>query len=58
MEISICTITYIEKSETDFQYVFEPDYKNITLKLLYDKISYDDAIKNGIEIILSTYVFN
>ena len=29
MEISICTITYIEKSETDFQYVFEPDYKYI-----------------------------
>ena len=37
---------------------YEPDYKNITLKLLYDKISYDDAIKNGIEIILSTDVFN
>ena len=37
---------------------YELDYKNITLKLLYDKISYDDAIKNGIEIILSTDVFN
>ena len=37
---------------------YEPDYKNITFKLLYDKISYDDAIKNGIEIILSTDVFN
>lgn len=37
---------------------YEPDYKNITLKLLYDKISYDDAVKNEIEIILSTDVFN
>lgn len=37
---------------------YEPDFKNITLKLLYDKISYDDAIKNGIEIIVSTDVFN
>ncbi|MDY5982710.1 MAG: nucleotidyl transferase AbiEii/AbiGii toxin family protein, partial [Anaeroplasma sp.] len=37
---------------------YESDYKNITLKLLYDKISYDDVIKNGIEIILSTDVFN
>ena len=29
MEIPICTIKYIEESETDFQYIFEPDYENI-----------------------------
>lgn len=29
MELSICTITYIEAEETDFQYIFEPNYENI-----------------------------
>ena len=28
---------------------YEPDYRNITSKLLYDKMSYDDAINNGIK---------
>ena len=37
---------------------YEADYKNITLKLLYDKINYDDAISNGIKIVVSTEVFN
>ena len=27
---------------------YEPDYRNITSKLLYDKMSYDEAIKKGI----------
>lgn len=37
---------------------YEPDYKNITLKLLYDKIRYDEAIENGIGIIISADVFS
>lgn len=36
---------------------YEPDYKNITIKLLYEKISYDDAIEKGIKHILSTDIF-
>lgn len=36
---------------------YEPDYNNLTLRLLYEKISYDDAIEKGIEIIVSTNVF-
>ena len=28
-DINICKITYSESSETDFQYIFEPIYKNI-----------------------------
>ena len=28
-DINICKITFSESSETDFQYVFEPIYKNI-----------------------------
>lgn len=36
---------------------YEPDYKNITIKLLYEKISYDDVIEKGIKHILSTDIF-
>lgn len=36
---------------------YEPDYKNITQKLLYEDISYDYAIENGIAIIAESDVF-
>ena len=36
---------------------YEPDYKNVTQKLLYEDISYDYAIKNGIAIIAESDVF-
>ena len=31
---------------------YEPDYRNITSKLLYDKMSYDEAIEKGIKTFL------
>ena len=37
--------------------VFESDYNNITSKLLYENITYDEAIKNGIERVLKLNVF-
>lgn len=36
---------------------YEPDYKNVTQKLLYEDISYDYAIENGIVIIAESDVF-
>ena len=36
---------------------YEPDYKNVTQKLLYEDISYDFAIENGIAIIAESDVF-
>lgn len=36
---------------------YEPDYKNVTQKLLYEDISYDYAIENGIAIIAASDVF-
>ena len=36
---------------------YEPDYKNVTQKLLYEDISYDYAIENGIAIIAGSDVF-
>jgi predicted nucleotidyltransferase component of viral defense system len=36
---------------------YEPDYKNVTQKLLYEDISYDYAIENGIAIIAKSDVF-
>ncbi len=36
---------------------YEPDYKNVTQKLLYKDISYDFAIENGIAIIAESDVF-
>lgn len=36
---------------------YEMDYKNVTQKLLYENISYDYAIKNGIALIAETDVF-
>ena len=36
---------------------YEPDYKNVTQKLLYEDISYDYVIENGIAIISETDVF-
>ncbi len=36
---------------------YEPDYNNITKKLLYEDVSYEDAIKNGIAIVAETDVF-
>lgn len=37
--------------------IFESDYNNITSKLLYENITYDEAIKNGIERVLKLNVF-
>lgn len=36
---------------------YEPDYKDVTQKLLYEDISYDYAIENGIAIIAESDVF-
>lgn len=36
---------------------YEPDYKNITQKLLYEDISYDYAVENGIAKIVETDLF-
>ena len=36
---------------------YESDYKNVTQKLLYEDISYDNAIENGIAIIAESDVF-
>lgn len=36
---------------------YEPDYKNVTQKLLYENISYGYAIENGIAIIAESDVF-
>ena len=37
--------------------VFESYYNNITSKLLYENITYDEAIENGIERVLKLNVF-
>lgn len=36
---------------------YEPDYRDITQKLLYENISYDYAIANGIAIVAESDVF-
>ena len=36
---------------------YESDYKNITQKLLYENISYDDAVERGIAIVAESDVF-
>lgn len=37
---------------------YEQDYKNITSKLLYEQMSYDEAINNGISIVAKMDLFN
>ena len=36
---------------------YEPDYNNITKKLLYEDVSYDEAVNNGIKIVAETELF-
>lgn len=36
---------------------YEPDYKDITQKLLYENISYDYAVEHGIAIVAESDVF-
>ncbi len=36
---------------------YESDYKNITQKLLYDDLSYEEAVKNGIAIVAESDIF-
>ena len=36
---------------------YEPDYKNVTQKLLYEDIDYDFAVKNGIAVVAKSDVF-
>lgn len=36
---------------------YESDYKNITEKLLYDNMTYDEAIDNGIKIVINKDLF-
>lgn len=36
---------------------YESDYKNVTQKLLYEDITYDYAVKNGIEKVVATDLF-
>lgn len=37
---------------------YESDYKNVTQKLLYEDISYDYAVENGIAKIVGTDIFD
>ena len=37
---------------------YEADYKNVTQKLLYEDISYDYAVENGIAKIVQTDLFD
>lgn len=36
---------------------YEPDYRDITQKLLYENISYDYVVENGIAIVAESDVF-
>lgn len=36
---------------------YEPDYKNVTQKLLYEDIDYDYAVENGISVVAKSDVF-
>ena len=36
---------------------YEPDYRNVTQKLLYEDMNYDYAIKNGIAVVAESDVF-
>ena len=36
---------------------YESDYKNITQKLLYENVSYDDSIEHGLAIVAESDVF-
>lgn len=36
---------------------YESDYRNVTLKLLYENIDYDDVIDKGIKIVASYKIF-
>lgn len=36
---------------------YESDYKNVTQKLLYEDVSYEDAVQNGIEKVAETDLF-
>lgn len=36
---------------------YEPDYRNVTQKLLYEEISYDYAIENRIVLVANSDVF-
>ena len=36
---------------------YEPDYKNITQKLLYEDICYDEAIAKGIKLVVDANLF-
>ena len=36
---------------------YEPYYNNITKKLLYEDVSYDEAVNNGIKIVAETELF-
>ena len=36
---------------------YESDYRNVTQKLLYEDISYDYAIENGIAVVAESDVF-
>ena len=36
---------------------YEPDYRNVTKKLLYEDIGYDYAIENGIAVVAESDVF-
>ena len=36
---------------------YESDYNNVTKKLLYEEVSYDEAIKNGIAVVAEKGIF-
>lgn len=36
---------------------YEPDYRNVTQKLLYEDMNYDYAIKNGIAVVADVFLY-
>ena len=36
---------------------YEPDYRDITVKLLYENVTYEEAIENGIALVAKSGLF-
>ena len=43
--------------EIIFKEVFRADYENLTLKLLYSPMGYEEVVKNGIQIVADKDMF-
>lgn len=49
--------TSLSKAYNRIDRFYESDYRNVTQKLLYEDISYDYAIENGIAVVAESDVF-